>query len=42
MLTHGFAGPGAHSVAVDPNTHLVYLPLANLGGRSVLRVLAPL
>jgi YVTN family beta-propeller protein len=42
VLTRGFAGPDAHSVAVDPNTHLVYLPLANLGGRSVLRVLAPL
>jgi YVTN family beta-propeller protein len=41
VLTRGFAGPDAHSVAVDPNTHLVYLPLANLGGRSVLRVLAP-
>jgi DNA-binding beta-propeller fold protein YncE len=42
VLTRGFAGPNAHSVAVDPNTHLVYLPLGNLGGRSVLRVLAPL
>jgi YVTN family beta-propeller protein len=41
VLTRGFAGPDAHSVAVDPNTHLVYLPLADLGGRSVLRVLAP-
>jgi DNA-binding beta-propeller fold protein YncE len=42
VLTRGFAGPDAHSVAVDPNTHLVYLPLASVGGRSVLRVLAPL
>ncbi len=38
----GDAGPNAHSVAVDPDTHLVYLPLASVGGRSVLRVLAPL
>jgi len=42
VLTRGFAGPDAHSVAIDPNTHLVYLPLAGVGGRSVLRVLAPL
>lgn len=31
----------AHSVAVDPGTHRVYLPLANVGGHPVLRVLAP-
>ena len=42
VLTRGFAGPAAHSVAVDPDTHQVYLPLASLNGRSVLRVLAPL
>ena len=29
----------AHSVAVDPRTHRVYLPLENLGGRPVLRIL---
>jgi len=34
-----YRAPGAHSVAVDPNTHRVYLPLANIGGRPVLRVL---
>ena len=27
----------AHSVAVDPRTHRVYLPLENVGGRPVLR-----
>jgi DNA-binding beta-propeller fold protein YncE len=32
---------GAHSVAVDPGTHRVYLPLADVGGRPVLRVLEP-
>ena len=42
VLTRGPAGPAAHSVAVDPDTHLVYLPLAVSGGRSVLRVLAPI
>ena len=29
----------AHTVAVDPTTHLVYLPLPSVGGRPVLRVL---
>lgn len=31
----------AHSVAVDPVTHLVYFPLQNIRGRGVLRVMAP-
>jgi YVTN family beta-propeller protein len=30
-------GPNAHSVAVDPDTGHVYFPLANLGGKPVLR-----
>jgi DNA-binding beta-propeller fold protein YncE len=29
----------AHSVAVDPTTHLVYLPLENVAGKPVLRIL---
>ncbi len=29
----------AHTVAVDPATHRVYLPLANVDGRPVLRIL---
>ena len=33
--------PHAHTVAVDPRTHRVYLPLENLGGRPVLRILRP-
>jgi DNA-binding beta-propeller fold protein YncE len=36
-----FVGRGAHSVAVDPATHRLYFPLADVKGRSVLRVLAP-
>src|SRR5947199_5978350 len=36
-----YRAPGAHSVAVDPGTHRVYLPLANIGGRPLLRVLTP-
>jgi DNA-binding beta-propeller fold protein YncE len=31
--------PHAHTVAVDPRTHLVYFPLQNLGGRPVLRIM---
>jgi hypothetical protein len=30
---------GAHSVSVSAATHLVYVPLADLGGRPVLRIL---
>jgi DNA-binding beta-propeller fold protein YncE len=41
VLARGYAGPEAHSVAVDPDTHLVYLPLAGVRGRSVVRVLGP-
>ena len=37
----GSIGPDAHVVGVDPSTHRVYFPLKNLGGRPVLRVMAP-
>ena len=33
--------PRAHTVSVDPRTHLVYLPLENVGGRPALRVYQP-
>jgi DNA-binding beta-propeller fold protein YncE len=33
--------PHAHTVAVDPSTHLVYLPLENVDGRPVLRIMQP-
>jgi len=36
-----YRATNAHSVAVDPASHKVYLPLANLDGRPVLRVLLP-
>src|SRR6266480_5151181 len=36
-----YHAPKAHSVAVDPATHRVYLPLANVSGHPVLRVLMP-
>jgi len=33
--------PHAHTVAVDPRTHRVYLPLENVNGHPVLRILSP-
>jgi DNA-binding beta-propeller fold protein YncE len=33
-------GPNAHSIAVDPQTHRRFTPLANLGGGPILRELA--
>ena len=36
-----YRAPKAHSVAVDPATHRVYLPLATVSGHPVLRVLTP-
>jgi YVTN family beta-propeller protein len=41
VVARGWAGPDAHSVAADPDTHAVYLPLASVGGQPILRVLAP-
>jgi hypothetical protein len=34
--------PHAHTVSVDPRTHLVYVPLENVNGRPVLRIFEPL
>ena len=33
--------PHAHTVCVDPATHLVYFPLENLDGHPILRIMAP-
>jgi chromate transporter len=33
--------PHAHSVSVDPLTHRVFLPLEDIGGKPVLRILTP-
>jgi DNA-binding beta-propeller fold protein YncE len=35
-----YTAPHAHSVAVDPASHLVYVPLEDLGGKAVLRILS--
>ena len=36
-----FHMPHAHTVAVDPNTHLVYFPLENVDGYPLLRIMQP-
>jgi hypothetical protein len=40
-LGRGLVGPNAHSVAIDPATHRAYFPLADVGGKPVLRVMEP-
>ena len=40
-LGDSLIGPHAHSVAVDPVTHRLFLPLADLQGRSVMRIVSP-
>jgi DNA-binding beta-propeller fold protein YncE len=40
-MGRGFLSPKAHTVAVDPVSHRVFFPLANLNGHPVLRVMAP-
>jgi len=36
-----YRAPHAHTVAVDPATHRVYLPLQDIGGKPLLRILEP-
>jgi len=36
-----YHAPHAHTVAVVPSTHLIYLPLENIEGRPVLRIMKP-
>jgi hypothetical protein len=31
-------GKGTHTMVVDEQTHLIYLPMPNLGGRPILRI----
>src|SRR5215469_17898886 len=33
--------PNAHTVSVDPETHLVYFPLENVDGHPLLRIMEP-
>jgi DNA-binding beta-propeller fold protein YncE len=42
LVTEGVLNvPHAHTVSVDSSTHLVYLPLQDIGGRPLLRILGP-
>jgi DNA-binding beta-propeller fold protein YncE len=34
--------PHAHTVSVDPNSHLVYFPLENMDGHPLLRIMRPI
>ena len=36
-----YRAPHAHTVAVDPTTHRVYLPLEDINGKPLLRILEP-
>jgi len=40
-LGRGHLAAGAHTVAVDPQTHNLFFPLENVGGHAVLRVMQP-
>jgi hypothetical protein len=40
-IGQGLLAPSAHSVSVDPATHRLYVPLENVDGQPVLRVLEP-
>ncbi len=33
--------PHAHTVSVDPKSHLVYFPLENVNGHPLLRIMTP-
>jgi DNA-binding beta-propeller fold protein YncE len=37
-IGQSYLAPAAHSIAVDPSTHRVYVPLEDVGGRPVLRI----
>jgi DNA-binding beta-propeller fold protein YncE len=36
-----FSMSRAHTVCVDPKTHLVYFPLENINGHPLLRIMEP-
>lgn len=40
-LLGSFNMPHAHTVSVDPRTHLVYFPLENVDGHPLLRIMRP-
>jgi DNA-binding beta-propeller fold protein YncE len=40
-VASAFFAKGAHTIAVDSVTHQVYLPLENINGKPVLRIVVP-
>ena len=42
VLGRHLLADGAHSGTVDPDTHTLYVPVADLAGKPVLRLLTPL
>lgn len=38
-ISEGFAAKNAHTISVDQKTHLVYLPLEDVGGKPVLQIM---
>jgi hypothetical protein len=42
VLLGSFTMPHAHTVSVDPKTHLVYFPLEKIEGRALLRIMKPI
>jgi DNA-binding beta-propeller fold protein YncE len=40
-IGEGFVGPNAHSLAVDPASHELYLPLKDAAHQSAMRVMKP-
>lgn len=40
-VAEGFVGANAHSLAVDPASHEIYLPLKNADHRPAMRVMRP-
>ena len=38
FLTHRYIAPAAHTIAINQRSHLIYLPLENLNGKPVLRI----
>jgi DNA-binding beta-propeller fold protein YncE len=41
VLLGSFEMPHAHTISVDPKTHLVYFPLENVNGHPLLRIMKP-
>jgi hypothetical protein len=40
-ISQNFVADNAHTVSVDKNTHKIYLPLENVNGKPVLRIMQP-